>query len=205
MPNKEEVPRGRGYNRLLLLADEAMSEGLGEGPNPSWTFDHEWVISPEAPERDWFAEETLLLARIQLDQMIEIVRRVTGVSIEMGSPRAAVGRLEEMVRPLVVRVESETDHHSELDDIFDGEPAVWEVWDGLDLLESLSGSYSVSNAFAIDGSVSLTVGPVLPRLESLGFNGGETSELIVAPSEVLDVARRATEHAAAFAVLVAGE
>lgn len=181
VPLTLEVAGGR-----FLLAGEALEE-QDRRVDP---FGQPADEGGERPNPDWAASGLLLLARVQLDQMVAIL----GAELNIGA-RGLSG--SDVARRLAGAFE-------EIDGVSGGDvsDAIGIVGEGVDLwraLEAAEGG-SVGHGFAPDGSITITVGPDLPELPRLRIRPGDDGELHVSPRRVLE---RATDCTRVSAWLVA--
>jgi hypothetical protein len=170
------------------LADEAIEEQQ-QDLNP---FDDLLRENGERPERDWAASALLHLARVQLDEMIQIL--VTHLELPVEKLSGA-----EVTRRLTVMAEEAGLPEQRL--LYE----VCCVGEGVDLWRALGrvGEAPVSHAFAVDGSISFTVGPDLPELGALGLKASVGGELEATPLDVFSRASSCTRDAAEVSVVIA--
>lgn len=143
------------------------------------------------PETDWAATGLFLLARVQLDQMVDILQSEFGIHVPAFSGAEVERRLRECFE--------------ESDDDPDWQYAsfgISVIGEGVDLWRALQAGEggAVGHGFAVDGSISITSGPEIPELRALGLRGGYAGELNDSPLEVLACASTCTHEAAALAV-----
>ncbi|MFD2081554.1 hypothetical protein SAMN05421678_106252 [Actinopolymorpha cephalotaxi] len=147
----------------------------------------------ERPGRDWAAVGLFLLARVQLDQLVEILDREFGIQAGAFSGAEVARRLGTCF--------DEADDLSAGDDLSYEIDTVGEAVDLWRALRAAEGRMMVRHGFAPDGSITITTGPDLPELEALGLRGSESGELEATPTEVLDRASSCTLAAARLAVM----
>ena len=84
----------------LLLAGEALDD---QDPDSENTMDVSEGISRDRPPIDWEYTATLLLARVQLDQMIGLLRDITRVADPLVQPERACEQLRRPANPSILR------------------------------------------------------------------------------------------------------
>ena len=144
----------------------------------------------ERPNPDWAATALFLLARVQLDQLVEILVGEFGIQTSAFSGAEVSRRLGEMF---------------DNDDLREGDMAheIESVGEAVDLwraLRAADGGGFVEHGFAVDGSITMTVGPDLPELDALGLRGSNSGELEMSPIDVLGRASACTQSVAQLAV-----
>lgn len=145
----------------------------------------------ERPETDWAATGLFLLARVQLDQMVQLLEVEFGIHVPAFSGSEIERRLRECFE------ESEDDP-----DWQDASFGISVVAEGVDLWRALKAGEgrAVGHGFAVDGSISITTGPDIPELQAAGLRGSAAGELNDSPLDVLGLASVCTSEAAALAV-----
>jgi len=166
-------------------------EAVEEQQEISNAFGDLFQAAGERPERDWPASGLLHLARLQLDEMVQIL--VTQLELPVERLSGA-----EITRRLTVMTEEVGLAEQRL---------LYEaccVGEGVDLWRALEGvgEVPIGHAFAVDGSITLTVGPDLPELGALGLKASVGGELEVMPTDVFARASSCTRDAAEIAVEV---
>ena len=145
----------------------------------------------ERPDPDWAATSLFMLARVQLDQLVEILGGEFSIQAAAFSGSEVSRRLEGQFDEL----DEETD-----DDLLFMVTAIGEA---VDLWRALhaEGVKPVRHGFAVDGSITLSTGPNLPELGVLGLRGGDFGELETSPTEVLWWASECTRDIAHLAAV----
>lgn len=141
----------------------------------------------ERPSDDWSAVAVLKLARLQLDEMAEVIELTLGAS--------TAGRsVEEVALALGSRAKQRfADEECDLV-LFD----VDAICEGLALRQSLGTNYCVGHAFAVDGSITLTVGPEIPSASTIGLRGSDSGEMNDQPDRIFRISVGLTETAGAL-------
>jgi hypothetical protein len=169
---------------MFKPAGEALEEAQRRDASHA---DDDGDAGQERATQDWAATGLLLLARLQLDQMLEILVGALHMSLEDGEAAA--------LRELAERVES-----AALPPPDDGAFELSCVEEGLELWHALNpGNLEVTHGFAVDGSIAMTIGPTIPRLPALGLRGSTAEELNDEPDAIFDRAVACTEAAAFLA------
>lgn len=140
---------------------------------------------------DWGAEAVFHLARLQLEQMEELVLLIIGQA-EQDEDLST----DEIAERLLARVGALG--LPEDDDRAFEAACIEEALALLEALRMKRSALHVSHAFAVDGSISFTAGPKLPDCPALGVRGSSGGELEAEPHYVFDVARQCTQAAAAL-------
>ena len=136
-------------------------------------------VSPQRPSPDWDEMVPLAIARAQLDEFTRLLSAVTGVSEPLRHPERAIQSLR-------LRYAESVSMASD-----DGEFELSGVEEGLALRMSLEGDVLVGHGYAVDGSITITIGPFLAECAVLGVRGG--MELLDPVGSVFTAARRAME------------
>ncbi|MGW5365994.1 hypothetical protein [Actinopolymorpha pittospori] len=147
----------------------------------------------ERPGRDWAATGLFLLARVQLDQLVEILDREFGIQATAFSGAEVSRRLGECF--------DKPDDQSGGEDLSYEIDAVGEAVDLWRALRAAEDGMMVGHGFAVDGSITITTGPDLPELTALSLRASESGELETMPTEVLERASWCTMEAARLAVM----
>ena len=151
----------------LLPAGQAMAD-TDPGETDPWH---------ERPPDDWGATAVLLMARLQLDQMVEILQQAPfGVDTDW---RTGLHRAAEDRRALGL----------DADDLD-------RVSEGIRLREALQASTEVRHGLALDGSITITTGPDIPASPALGLRGSYAREMNDDPLQVFRCAVDCTQAAA---------
>jgi hypothetical protein len=171
----------------FVLADEALEladvEGLPDDERPD-------AEVGERPSPDWAATALLLLARVQLDQMVDLLGRVVGGDISGWEPARVAGAVRRRVAAASVDLLEEVAFELEA------------LAEGLLLRSALREISTVDHGFAVDGSITLTTGPEIPALEILGIRGSWGTEMNVEPDQVFRTAAQLTRDAARVVALL---
>ncbi|GAA4401920.1 hypothetical protein GCM10023168_11990 [Fodinibacter luteus] len=162
----------------LIRAEQAIE--AGEPPNDWNHASHEYS---ERPDSDWVASQVLDLTRLQLLELRRVVEQI------LGADRPIIA-LEDVRSVLLERAVMlpEPDRNA-------AEYEVDTVVEGLELLEALPREIHVGHGFAVDGSISITTGPELPALPTIGVRGSDTGELEDEPDRLLGLAAALTRAA----------
>lgn len=202
----------------FLPAGEALDDADERDGITDWEPDDTDSLLPDRNSPDRGAEAVYLVARLQLDQMVHLLRQATGVHDPVRLTEQSIAALARIGgdtypdRPDQWYVDNRgatTDPDLPPEELpYDGPISRWtfeleQVRAGLALHRALSGGLGVSHAFAVDGSITMTMGPQYPGApDVLGTRGNLYGEVEEEPDVVLDAARVAT--AAAAAVIAAG-
>lgn len=167
------------------MASEALEDQERRLDSWQYAFDEQG----ERPDPDWAATSLFLLARVQLDQLVEILEREFSIQASACSGAEVARRLGE----------SFEESDDPMEDI-SYEIAI--VGESVDLWRALraAGGRPVGHGFAVDGST-ITTGPDLPELAALGLRGSESGELETSPKEVLERASSCTLEVARLAAM----
>ena len=168
VPDRVTIARGLDF----LTASEALWES-DPGEVDPWQ---------ERPPNDFGATAVLMMARLQLDQMVEVLDRPP---LSSGD-----GRLGSALRRITI---VEDGHNT--DGAEDPGNDLACVEEALHLRQSLQGSVEVDHGFAPDGSISITVGPDIPESAALGLRGSEEGEMNDTTVQVFAAAVEATRAA----------
>ena len=181
----------------LLLAGEALDD---QDPDSENTMDVSEGISRDRPPIDWEYTATLLLARVQLDQMIGLLRDITRVADPLVQPERACEQLRSVANRLWADDQDRSERTGEtiLDDIHE---LIFSVEEALELRRALASDILVGHSFAVDGSITFTGGPAFPACPTLGLKDSN-GELDDSPRAIFAAARHATECAAVLAFRV---
>ncbi len=173
VPLEIEVGRAR-----LIRAEQAIEDA--QAANSRYD---ESPVHFERPSSDWVASQVLDLARLQLQELRRVIEEILDVDqpiVDLDDVRARL-RTRAGVLPEPDRNEAEYNVDS--------------IVEGLMLLEALPLEISVSHGFAVDGSISITTGPELPTLPTIGVRGSDTGELVDEPDRLLGLAAGLTRDA----------
>ncbi|MFN8125258.1 MAG: hypothetical protein U0R64_01915 [Candidatus Nanopelagicales bacterium] len=177
----------------LLLAEEARQQidpELASDGGPS----------PERPPDDWEISKVLLLAQVQLDQLVTLVSRFTGIPEPLADVADTRAAIEWVARALRDADGGPAEVHGKVEGVRAPDDFEWladMVGEAVELRQALSGGpHLVGHAFAIDGSITFTLGPETPACPALGLRGSPGREMEDRPAEVFHAAVRATECAA---------
>jgi len=158
-------------------------------------------ITLDRPPHDWENSAILLLARVQLDQLVAVVRQFTGIDDPLDDLAKTNAEIESGATTLWV---ADTDRYEaeggELPQDYD--TLVYSVEEALALRRALPLDPLISHSFTFDGSITFTHGPVYPACPTLGLKGCEIGEFDDEPLAIFDAARRATGCAATLAFQV---
>lgn len=146
----------------------------------------------ERANPDWAATSLFLLARVQLDQMVEILDGEFGIQASASSGVDVARRLDEFF--------DDPGDVAEVDVAYKI-AAVGEAVELWRALRAADGRRAVAHGFAVDGSITITVGPDLPELGTLELRGSVSGELETTPIEVLERASACTWDAAELAIM----
>ena len=146
----------------------------------------------DRPNPDWAATGLFLLARVQLDQLVEILDTGFGIQASAFSGSEVARRLGEFFE--------DPQEPSDDEDLSYEIACVGEAVDLWRALCAAEGS-RVGHGFAPDGSITITTGPDLPELRALGLQGSASGELETTPTEALDRASTCTVWAARLAAM----
>jgi hypothetical protein len=144
------------------------------------------------PDPDWPATGLFLLARLQLDQAIEILMSEFGIDARLLSVSDVYGRLHDSISSVQGGAQAAEDFAYEIDVLSDA-VGLWRA------LRETS-DQRVHHAFEYDGSITLTLGPQLPDLYALDIRPGDGNGLMVSPAELFSAATNCTNCAAELAV-----
>ncbi|QIG44482.1 hypothetical protein G5V58_18345 [Nocardioides anomalus] len=127
----------------------------------------------ERPSTDWPAMTLFTMARLQLDEMVQILEKEFDIS-------AAAFAGEEVSRRLSLAIAAAGSLSDEEDVAFE----IACVGEAVDLWRALhhDGDRGVGHAFAVDGTISFTSGPELPELKAVGVRASEGGELNTSPA-----------------------
>lgn len=182
----------------LLLAAEALQIQDPEFDNSTDDCDE---ISLDRPPLDWEASAVVLLARLQLDQLVTLVRQITGVEDPLSEPDRTQEELRSEATMLWIADQDRYEAHGG-EDPEDYDNLVHSVEEALELRRALPLDPLVSHAFTFDGSITFTHGPQFPACPTLGLKGCAIGELEDEPYEIFAAARRATGCASILAFQV---
>lgn len=181
----------------LLLAGHAMAVEDPDYDNSTLVSDEIWL---DRPPDDWQESAVLLLARVQLDQVVTMASIITGIVDPLADVDLTQAEIHSQAMP--VR-EADYDRF-----IAEGGPlpmtldaAVDTTVEALGLRRALPSDPRVQHAFAVDGSITFTHGPSYPACPTLGLKGCD-GELEDDPRAIFAAARRATELAATLTVQI---
>lgn len=141
----------------------------------------------ERPSSDWCAVLILKMARLQLDEMADIIEMLTREPLGSMSPDDLGSRLK-----------------ARASQVFAGEDLDIKSWEidalleGLDLREALGGELRVAHGFEVDGSITITTGPAIPATSIIGLKGSFEGEMEDEPDNILRLAVSLTETAASL-------
>lgn len=172
----------------FLLAAEVLEEELRLDPQQD-PIDQK---VGERPSTDWAATSLFVLARIQLDQVVQILRAKFSIDAGTLSGSEVSRRLEERFEQLHDLNDEEADVSFEVAVV--GEAV--DLWRALNAAETVP----VGHGFASDGSISISTGPDLPELNALGLRASNAGELNVSPLDVWQRASACTREAGRLAV-----
>lgn len=201
----------------LICADEALSDARGDDLFESIDLDP-YVSVSAGPSTDYERAAPFHLARAQLDQMVELLRTATGVHNPLVMPEQTMRALRRWAYaphpPGTAgdrgREDSDQSAHGSA---WDGPSGVdpetglvregwWDyeldiVRDAITLRQCLARVGGVGCAYAVDGSVTLEIGPEYPEaLATLDLRGNPDGEMIDEPRDVYAAAVRATRTVA---------
>jgi hypothetical protein len=179
----------------LLLGDRAVE-------SRAWDGHAEQDEYQQRPTPDWGATAVLRLARLQLDEMVYLVRAATGID----DPRSNLEKTQDELRNRTFAAVT----HEFLQTDEGGEGAVERValeinniqfelgaiHEGFLLRDALDDPTPVNHGFAVDGSIAMTTGPDIPALAIFNLRGTTGGELGDEPMAIFKVARHATVTAA---------
>ncbi|WP_207021456.1 ImmA/IrrE family metallo-endopeptidase [Phycicoccus sp. DTK01] len=165
----------------LVLAEQAI-----DAAEPGHQRYGDFVGRGERASPDWAASALLDLVHMQLLELRRVVERLFEDGRAPSEPEHVRSALLERAGAL-----TEPERNS-------AEYDVCAVAEGLELLDALSSDNGVDHGFAVDGSISLTTGPVLPPLPTLGVKGSENGELEDEPDKLLSLAASLTRAAGAL-------
>lgn len=147
----------------------------------------------DRPNPDWGATTLFFLARVQLDQLVEILDTGFGIQASAFSGAEVARRLGEYLE--------DSQKPSDGEDLSYEIACVGEAVDLWRALCAAEGGRVVEHGFAPDGSITVTTGPDLPELRALCLRGSASGELETTPTEVLDRASTCTVWAAQLAAM----
>lgn len=146
----------------------------------------------ERPDPDWPATGLLLIAQLQLDQMLSVLKSGLGIDARLFTGSEVTRRLRNAILSVRGGERAVEDFGLEIDAI--GEAVdLWRV-----LRESPD--LRITHTFEPDGSITHTLGPALPELSTLCIEATNGGELNADPAQIFSVAVACTMDVAELAV-----
>ncbi len=184
----------------LLLAGEAL-----EMQNPELSAENSMTVCDEItldrPPHDWEHSAILLLALIQLDQLVTVVSQFTDIDDPLDDRAKTDAEIESEATMLWI---ADADHYEaeggELPQ--DYETLVHSAEEALALRGALPPDPLVSHAFTFHGPSHSHMAPVYPAGPTLGLKGCEIGRVRRRTARHRRAARRATACAAPLAIQV---